>query len=110
MERRVLRALQFRLSCVTPWTLVHTVLEIPAIAQNTEIKHITGFIHDLAIHDPAFSTEAPGEVAAAIVYAAIRAVLPPDEAAQFEKAGTLEYLLRCKRQGAANFMQHCMCP
>jgi len=97
MERRVLRSLRFRLSCVTPWTLIHTVLEIPELCKNSELKHVTGFLHDLAIQDPAFTTEAPGEVAAAIVYAALRAVLP-DAGAEFERTGVLEYLLKCKQR------------
>lgn len=105
MERRVLRALQFRLSCVTPWTLVHTVLELPSFSGHVDMKHVTGFLHDLAIHDPAFSTEAPGEVAAAIVYAALRAVLPIDEASKFEESGILEYLLKCQRSGSKALLE-----
>lgn len=105
MERRVLRALQFRLSCVTPWTLVHTVLELPSLSGNIDMKHVTGFLHDLAIHDPAFSTEAPGEVAAAIVYAALRAVLPAEEASKFEESGVLEYLLKCQRSGSKALLE-----
>jgi len=105
MERRVLRALQFKLSCITPWTLVHTVLEVPSLSNNIDMKHVTSFLHDLAIHDPAFSTEAPSEVAAAVVYAALRAVLPAHEATQFENDGVLEYLLQCKRQGTKALLE-----
>jgi len=105
MERRVLDALRFRLSCVTPWTLVHTVLEIPSISNHVDIKHVTGYLHDLAIHDPAFSTEAPGEVAAAIVYAALRSVLSADAAKAFEESGILEFLLKCQRSGSKSLLE-----
>jgi hypothetical protein len=99
MERRVLDALKFRLACVTPWTLVHTCLELPCFSRIGDLKHVTGYLHDLAIHDPSFSTEKPGEVAAALVYASMRSVLPEEEWKKREAAGVLEYLLKVKRKG-----------
>ena len=108
MERRVLDALKFRLSCVTPWTLVHTCLELPCFSQNDDVKHVTGYLHDLAIHDPAFSTEKPGEVAAAIMYAAMRSVLPEEQSKRWEDAGVLEYLLKVSRTGTKALLEAMM--
>ena len=105
MERRILDALGFRLSCVTPWTLVHTLLELPHIAVHDDMKHVTRYLHDLAIHDPAFTTEPPGEVAASIVYASLRALIPASKAKKFENSGTLEFLLKAQRSGTKSLIE-----
>jgi len=108
MERRVLDALRFELSKVTPWTLVHTLLELPCISRHADMKHVTGFLHDLAIHDPAFSTESPGEVAAAVVYASLRALIPAEESKKLEDSGVLEYLLKCQRPSTRSLLEAMM--
>ena len=76
MEARTLRALQFRLNYITARSLINVVLELPLFANNREISHAVGFLHDLAIHEPAFATEAPAEMAAAILLSALRATRP----------------------------------
>lgn len=92
MERRITAALEWRLTRTTPWMLVLALLEMPGLKGSAELKNAVGFLHAMYLQSASLAGASAEQVAAALLCAAMREVLP-DAARDFESARLFDFLL-----------------